>query len=90
MTLAPILWVVWSVLVLFTAALYIYRSNLTKDEEDQIFLDDSFEHEKSAQAAIIAKVNKVQPILRVALWLVGVATLLVVGYYVVDIFNQFK
>lgn len=90
MALAPILWVVWSVLVLFTAALYVYRSNLTKDEEDQIFLDDSFEHEKSAQAAIVAKVNKVQPILRVALWLVGAATLLVVAYYVVDIMNQFK
>jgi 1,4-dihydroxy-2-naphthoate octaprenyltransferase len=90
MALAPILWVVWSVLVLFTAALYVYRSNLTKDEEDQIFLDDSFEHEKTAQAAIVAKVNKVQPILRVALWLVGAATLLVVAYYVVDIMNQFK
>jgi hypothetical protein len=90
MTLAPVLWVVWSVMVLFTAALYIYRSNLTKDEEDQIFLDDSFEHEKNAQAAIIAKVNKVQPLLRVALWLVGAATLMVVGYYIVDIFNQFK
>jgi len=90
MALAPILWVVWSVLVLFTAALYIYRSNLTRDEEDQIFLDDSFEHEKSAQAAIVAKVNKVQPILRVALWLVGAATLSVVGYYIVDIINQFK
>jgi len=90
MTLAPILWVVWSVMVVFTAALYIYRSNLTKDEEDQIFLDDSFEHEKSAQAAIVAKVNRVQPLLRVALWLVGAATLLVVAYYVVDIINQFK
>ncbi len=90
MTLAPVLWVVWSVMVLFTAALYIYRSNLTKDEEDQIFLDDSFEHEKNAQAAIVAKVNKVQPLLRVALWLVGAATLMVVGYYIVDIFNQFK
>lgn len=90
MTLAPILWVVWSVMVLFTAALYIYRSNLTKDEEDQIFLDDSFEHEKTAQAAIVAKVNKVQPLLRVALWLVGAATLLVVAYYVVDVINQFK
>ena len=90
MALAPILWVVWSVMVVFTAALYIYRSNLTKDEEDQIFLDDSFEHEKSAQAAIVAKVNRVQPLLRVALWLVGAATLLVVAYYVVDIINQFK
>jgi hypothetical protein len=90
MTIVPVMWVVWSLIVLFTAALYIYRSNLTRDEEDQIFLDDSFEHEKTAQAAIIAKVNKVQPVLRIALWLVGVATLFVIGYYIVDIFNQFK
>jgi hypothetical protein len=63
---------------------------LTKDEEDQIFLDDSFNHEKTAQAAIIAKVNKIQPILRTAMWVVGVATLFVVGYYIWDVFNQFK
>ena len=90
MAIAPILWSAWGLVVLFTAALFIYRSTLTKDEEDQIFLDDSFDSMKTAQAAIIAKVNKVQPLLRVALWLVGVATLGVVGYYVVDIFNQFK
>ena len=90
MAIAPVLWAVWGVLVLFTAALFIYRSTLTKDEEDQIFLDDSFDHMKIEQAAIVAKVNKIQPLLRVALWLVGAATLSVVGYYVVDIFNQFK
>ena len=90
MAIAPILWTIWSALVLVTAALYIYRSTLTKDEEDQIFLDDSFDQMKVAQAAIIAKVNKVQPVLRVALALVGVATLSVVAYYIVDIFNQFK
>jgi len=90
MSIVPIMWIVWSVVVLFTAALYVYRSNLTRDEEDQIFLDDSFSHEKSAQAAIVAKVNKVQPLLRVALWLVGIASLFVVVYYIIDIFNQFK
>lgn len=90
MSIVPVIWVVWSTIVLLTAALYIYRSNLTRDEEDQIFLDDSFEHEKSAQAAIVAKVNKVQPILRIALWLVGITTLFLVGYYIVDMFNQFK
>jgi hypothetical protein len=90
MTIVPVMWAVWGLIVLSTAALYIYRSNLTRDEEDQIFLDDSFEHEKNAQAAIIAKVNKVQPVLRIALWLVGIATLFVIGYYIVDIFNQFK
>jgi hypothetical protein len=90
MAIAPILWTVWSALAVLTAALYIYRSSLTKDEEDQIFLDDSFNHVKSAQAAIVDKVNKVQPLLRVALWLVAIATVLVLGYYIVDIFNQFK
>jgi len=45
---------------------------------------------KSEQAAILARVNKVQPLLRVALWLVGIATVGVLAYYVVDIFNQFK
>ena len=90
MTIVPVMWVVWSALVLFTAALYVYRSNLTRDEEDQIFLDDSFDHEKAAQAAIVSKVNKVQPLLRVALWLVGIASLFVIGYYIMDIINQFK
>ena len=90
MAIVPVMWVVWSVLVLFTAALYIYRSNLTRDEEDQIFLDDSFDHEKAAQAAIVSKVNKVQPLLRVALWLVGIASLFVMGYYIMDILKQFK
>jgi hypothetical protein len=90
MGIVPVMWIVWGALVVLTAALYIYRSTLTKDEEDQIFLDESFQHEQVAQAAIVAKVNKVQPLLRVALWLVGFATLFVIGYYVLDIINQFK
>jgi len=90
MTIVPVMWIIWGLLVVATAALYIYRSSLTKDEEDQIFLDDSFQHEQMAQAAIVAKVNKVQPLLHVALWLVGIATVFVIGYYVLDIVNQFK
>jgi hypothetical protein len=90
MPLAPILWATWSVLVAITAALYVYRSNLTKDEEDQLFLDESFDHVKNAQAAIVDKVNKIQPYLRLALVLAGVATLSVIAYYVVDFMNQFK
>ena len=90
MQIAPVMWSVWAGLVVIMAGLFLYRSRLTKDEEDQIFLDDSFSHEKSAQAAIIAKVNTIQPILRAATWVVGAATLFVVGYYIIDVFNQFK
>lgn len=90
MTLMPVMWIVWGALVLLAAVLYIYRANLTRDEEDQIFLDDSFSHEQAAQAAIIAKVQKVEPLLKVTQVLVGVATLFVIGYYVIDIMHQFK
>jgi hypothetical protein len=85
MTFAPVMWVVWSLLVVVMAALHIYRSSLTRDEEDQIFLDDSFEHERSAQAAIVARVSKVEPVLRVAQWLVVGMTAIVLAYYIRDI-----
>ncbi len=84
----PVMWIVWSAFVMILAALYIYRSSLTKDEEDQIFLDDSFEHEKSEQAVIVAKVSKVEPLLGVARWIVIVATVFVAAYYVRDILIQ--
>jgi hypothetical protein len=85
MTFVPVMWTVWAAFVVVTVAIYIYRSNLTRDEEDQIFLDDSFEHEKVQQAAIIAKVNKVEPVLRAAQWLVVAMTAVVLFYYVRDI-----
>jgi hypothetical protein len=88
MTFVPAMWIVWSAFVCFAAALYIYRSNLTKNEEDQIFLDDSFSHEQAEQAAIVARVAKVEPIVRIARWLVAGMTVIVVAYYVRDILLQ--
>jgi hypothetical protein len=85
MTFVPVMWTVWSALVVAMAGLYLYRSSLTRDEEDQIFLDDSFEHERSAQAAIVAKVTKIEPALRVAQWMVVGMTVVVLAYYVRDI-----
>ncbi len=85
MTFVPVMWIVWSALVVVTAALYIYRSSLTRDEEDQLFLDDSFDHEKAAQATIVAKVHKVEPYIRVAQWLVIAMSVVVLAYYVRDI-----
>jgi hypothetical protein len=90
MTFVPVMWTVWGVLIAITAALYVYRAGLTKDEEDQIFLDDSFQHERVAQEAIVAKVNKIQPLVRIALVLDAIATLFVIGYYVMDIMRQFS
>lgn len=88
--MVPVIWSVWVLCILFLAIMYVYRSRLTRDEEDQIFLDDSFSHERAAQAAITDKVNRIQPVLKTSIWLAGAATILVVVYYIWDIFNQFK
>jgi hypothetical protein len=85
MSFVPVMWTAWSAVVLIMAALYIYRSSLTRDEEDQIFLDDSFEHEKAAQAIIVSKVARIEPMLAAARWVVLAMTIVVVGYYVYDI-----
>jgi anaerobic C4-dicarboxylate transporter len=85
-----VMWSVWGLLALITAALSIYRTGLTRDEDDQIYLDEAFDHEKAAQEAIIAKVNKIEPALKTSLWLVGGATVLVVLYYLWDVVAQFK
>lgn len=87
MTIVPLMWTVWIVLVAITAALQVYKMSLERDEEDQIFLDDSFNQEKVAQEAIVAKVNKVIPIARVFLWAAVVVTVFIIGYYLWDIFH---
>ena len=90
MTFVPIMWSVWGLLVLVMAALLLYRSRLTRDEEDQIFLDDSFSHEKTAQATIMARLEKFQPVVKGSEIVVILATLFVFGYYIFDVINQFR
>ena len=81
MTFVPVMWTVWGSLVIILASIWVYRSRLERDEEDQIFIDDAFSHERTAQAAIVAKVNKVQPIFHAMIVVTVVATVFVIGYY---------
>jgi len=85
---AIVVWSVWIAFALFMTVLYIYRFTLTRDEEDQIFLDESFDHEKAHQAAITARVAKVEPLVRIARWLVVAMTVVVITYYVRDVMLQ--
>lgn len=90
MTFVPVMWSVWAFTILLVAVVLLYRSRLARDEEDQLFLDDSFSHEKANQAAIAASVSKVQPVVRGAQVIAGLATLFVIGYYILDVINQFR
>ena len=81
----PAMWSVWGVLVSMVVLLKMYAGRLTRDEDDQIILDDSFGNVKAEQAAILAKIAKLEPIERIALWLAAAASLFVIGYYIRDI-----
>jgi hypothetical protein len=88
--IVPIMWAVWGALVIIMLALKIYTGRLTRDEDDQLVLDSAFDHVKSQQAALMAKVEKIEPLRKTALWLVIVATVFVIGYYAFDVVQQFK
>jgi hypothetical protein len=84
------MWIFWGVCVLLFAAIKIYSGKLSQNEDDQLILDDAFSHLKTEQDAIMARVNKLAPIQAASLWLLVAATVFIVGYYVLDIINQFK
>ncbi len=81
MNSVSMLWIVWGVCALITMLLYAYRSMLTRDEEGQIFLDEAFAHEKAVQTQIVARVQRLLPVLMVSLGLTVVMTAAVLGYY---------
>jgi hypothetical protein len=90
MGMVPLMWTLWGAAFLFVVAISMYTSRLTKNEEDQLFLAESSNRAKSEQDAITGRVEKVQPLKRVALAFAGAMTLFVLGYYILDVIRQFR
>jgi hypothetical protein len=71
--------VVWGAMTALLIVLLIYRSTLTMQEEDQLFLSDSDAHMEREQVALLRKVNKLNPLVWGVGSLSGVLTLVVAG-----------
>lgn len=84
MSYMPVVWIVWAAIVTILLVLLVYRSNLTRYEEDQIFLDDAGSHLKKEQEEILVKVNKIQPVIRIITGATCVLTVGIIGVYVWD------
>lgn len=84
MNVMPVVWIVWAVIITFLLVLLVYRSNLTRYEEDQIFLDDSGSHQKKEQEDLLVKVNKIQPWIRIVTGATCLLTVGILGVYVWD------
>lgn len=90
MGFVPLMWSAWIVFTLFFVVLSLYAAHLVKNEEDQLYLYESSSHEKAEQDAMLARAERIEPVKRVALILAGTMTLVVIGYYVMNMVNQFR
>lgn len=90
MGFVPLMWAAWCVFILLFAAVSLYTGYITKNEEDQLYLDDSSSHIRAEQEAMLARVQKFEPVKRVTLALAGLMTVVVIGYYVMNMVNQLR
>ena len=86
----PLMWTVWFVVISVFAAVNLYASHLVKDEEDQLYLDESSSHVKAEQDAMLARASRIAPFKYASSALAGIMTLFVLGYYVMNMVNQFR
>ena len=74
--------IAWGVLTTILVVLLIYKSTPTMHEDDSIFLNDTESQMEKDQVEILAKVNKITPILKVLGALSGVMILVIAGLFV--------
>ena len=70
---------VWGVITAVLVILLIYRSTLTMQEDDQLFLGESESHMEKEQIEIMAKVNKINPFVKWMGAASGVLLLVIAG-----------
>jgi hypothetical protein len=74
--------IAWGIVTGILIILLIYRSTLTMKEDDQLFLDESSAAMAAEQTELIAKVNKLNPLVKVLGASSGLMLLVVAGWAV--------
>jgi uncharacterized membrane-anchored protein YhcB (DUF1043 family) len=74
--------IVWGVLTGILIILLIYRGTLTMQEDDQLFLDESASAMAEEQRELMAKVNRINPLVKVLGAVSGVLILVIAGWAV--------
>lgn len=90
MQFSLVLWSIWGLVVVLFIILKIYVMGLSRDEDDQLVLQEGLSNLRTEQAVIQAKLHKVEPIQRMMMWTLIGMSLIMVAYYVVDMIQQFK
>lgn len=74
--------IAWGVVTVLLIILLFYRSTLTRQEDDQLFIDESASSMAASQRELLAKVNRLTPLLRTVGAVSGVMLLVIAGWAV--------
>jgi len=88
--MSPMGWMatVWGVLTGVLVILLIYRSTLTMQEDDQLFLDDTKSAMEQEQVELMRKVNKINPFVKVLGAASGLMFLVLAGMFIYQGLNN--
>jgi hypothetical protein len=76
------LMVAWGVVTVVFLILLFYRSTLTRQEDDQLFIDESSSSRATEQSQLIARVNKINPLVKLVGATSGLMILAIAGWAV--------
>jgi hypothetical protein len=80
----PALLVIWAAVAACFLGLLAYKGQLTRYEEDQLFLSDIRQNEQQLQTEIVRKVTKIQPFVRIFGVASAVMTAGIIGVFTYD------
>ncbi len=86
----PVLLIIWAAIAACFLGLLAYKGQLTRYEEDQLFLSDAASNEKQLQNEIIRKVTKLQPFVRIFGVAAAVMTAGIIGIFTYDAWQHLK
>ena len=74
--------IAWGIVTGILLLLLFYRSTLTRQEDDQLFIDESSASRATEQSQLIAKVNKINPLVKMVGATSGLMILAIAGWAV--------
>jgi hypothetical protein len=91
MSYIPVLLIVWAAVTACFLGLLAYKGQLTRYEEDQLFLNEAvITHEQTLQSEIIRKVTRIQPFVRVLGVVSAIMTAGILGIITYDAWQHLK
>jgi hypothetical protein len=86
----PVLLIIWAAVVACFLGLLAYKGQLTRYEEDQLFLSDIRANDQELQSEIVRKVTKIQPFVRVLGIVSAIMTTGIIGIFTYDAWQHLR